>query len=155
MPHQGKVPLSPLKRPLVGSYKVLRIDMRDEGKSIIKKYIQTLRSAEDLRKDDVISKLKHIYSGQGVHGLFSEIKICSQLFHVPCWIIYILFFLPSACCFSHIAYNSYLLIIPIELCGRFLADHSGAFSWAAERFLYGLRFQLQTQAVSWGLPQTC
>jgi hypothetical protein len=32
---------------------------------------------------------------------------------------YILFLLPSARCFSHIAYNSYLLIIPIELCGRF------------------------------------
>jgi len=63
----------------------------------------------------------------------------------------LLFFLPSARCFSHIAYNSYLLIITIELCGRFLADHSGT---PAERFLYGLRFQSQARAVSWELPQT-
>ena len=38
---------------------------------------------------------------------------------------YILFFLPSTRCFSHLAYNSYLLINPIELCGRFLVDYSG------------------------------
>ena len=38
---------------------------------------------------------------------------------------YIPFFLPSTRCFSHIAHNSCLLLKPIELCGRFLADCSG------------------------------
>jgi hypothetical protein len=64
-----------------------------------------------------------MYGGQGVHGLFSEIKIRSQLSRAS--FDYILFFLPSTRCFSHLAYNSYLLINPIELCGRFLVDYSG------------------------------
>jgi len=35
-----------------------------------------------------------------------------------------LFFWPSTRCFSHLAYNSYLLINPTELCSRFLVDYS-------------------------------
>jgi len=38
----------------------------------------------------------HGYGGQGVHGLFSEIKIRSQLFHAPCSTIYYSFCLQLA-----------------------------------------------------------